>query len=105
MLLLPIRIAPLPRDSHPLNRFDERDTIFSRADLEPGTSRFQGYYRRRPQNLEADRRFRREPGLRAHRPQSGAGQFLSRQQGNFDRVALLRCQILKNREGDQYPPV
>jgi reductive dehalogenase len=63
VLILPIRISPLPRNGEPVDRFDERDTIFSRADLEPGTARFEEYYRRRPQNLEADERFRREPGL------------------------------------------
>jgi len=63
VLVLPIRIAPVPRDGAPADRFDERDTIFSRANLEPGTVRFKEYYRRCPQNLEADERFRREPGL------------------------------------------
>jgi len=63
VLVLPLRIAPLPRDGEPKSRFDERDTIFSRAELEAGTSRFREYYKRRPQNLEADERFRSEPGL------------------------------------------
>jgi reductive dehalogenase len=61
--LLPLRIAPLPRDGEPAGRFDERDTIFSRADLVPGSTQFEEYYRRHPQNLDADDRFRREPGL------------------------------------------
>ena len=63
VLVLPIRIAPAPRDGAPADRFDERDTIFSRAELQAGTSRFREYYKRRPQNLEADERFRSEPGL------------------------------------------
>jgi len=63
VVVLPVRIAPVPPDGEPKNRFDERDTIFSRADLQSGTKRFQQYYQRRPQNLEADERFRAEPGL------------------------------------------
>ena len=63
VLVLPVRIAPTPADGEPKNRFDERDTIFSRADLQSGTKRLQEYYKRRPQNLEADERFRAEPGL------------------------------------------
>ena len=63
VLVLPVRIAPVSADGEPKNRFDERDTIFSRADLEPGTKSYQEYYKRRPQNLEADERFRAEPGL------------------------------------------
>jgi reductive dehalogenase len=62
-LLLPIRIVPVPRDGVPANRVDERDTIFSRADLERGSLRFKEYYKRRPENLRADDRFREEPGL------------------------------------------
>ena len=63
VLVLPIRIAPVPPEGEPNSRFDERDTIFSRAELEAGTGRFQEYYERRPENLEADERFRAEPGL------------------------------------------
>jgi reductive dehalogenase len=63
VLMLPIRIVPAPRDGMPAGRVDERDTIFSRADLEAGTARFREYYQRRPQNREADDRFRKEPGL------------------------------------------
>jgi reductive dehalogenase len=62
-LVLPLRIAPVPADGVPKSRFDERDTIFSRADLKSGTKRFQEYYKRRPQNLDTDERFRAEPGL------------------------------------------
>jgi ferredoxin len=44
---------------------DERDIMFARAFLEPGTDRFEGYYRMRPENRECDDAFRREPGLLA----------------------------------------
>jgi len=62
-LLLPIRLPPVLRNGVPAGRFDERDTIFSRADLEPGSPRFKEYYERRPENLQADDRFREQPGL------------------------------------------
>ena len=39
VLILPIRIAPAPRDGAPAGRHDERDIMFSRATLEPGTDR------------------------------------------------------------------
>jgi reductive dehalogenase len=63
VLVLPVRLTPVPQDGVANGRFDERDTIFSRADLEPETKRFREYYKRRPQKLEADERFRAEPGL------------------------------------------
>jgi reductive dehalogenase len=42
---------------------DERDIMFSRATLVPGTDRFEEYYKSRPENRQADDGFRSEPGL------------------------------------------
>lgn len=47
----------------PATRFDERDVMFSRARLVPGSKRFQEYYERNPENLAPDERFRAEAGL------------------------------------------
>jgi hypothetical protein len=47
----------------PTTRIDERDIMFSRARLEPGSDRFEAYYAEKPQNREPDDRFRAEPGL------------------------------------------
>lgn len=49
----------------PVPGVDERDIMFSRALLEPGTERFDAYYRARPENRVKDDVFRREPGLLA----------------------------------------
>jgi ferredoxin len=62
IFLFPAR-GRIPYTYHrPLNRFDERDTMFSRESLVPGTSRFEEYYHRRPQNKVLDNNFRRKPG-------------------------------------------
>ncbi|MCF6356902.1 MAG: 4Fe-4S dicluster domain-containing protein [Draconibacterium sp.] len=45
------------------NKFDERDIMFSRMELVPGTEKFDNYYRRKPQNRQKDNLFRKEPGL------------------------------------------
>ncbi|MFP4489637.1 MAG: hypothetical protein ACLFN1_10075, partial [Bacteroidales bacterium] len=42
---------------------DERDTMFSRNEIQPGEQRFDDYYRMHPANREKDDRFRAEPGL------------------------------------------
>jgi len=44
-------------------RYDERDVMFSRNTLKEGTSKFDSYYQRRPENRTADENFRKEPGL------------------------------------------
>lgn len=41
-----------------MKRFDERDTVFSRMELVPGSKRYLDYYARRPELREVDARFR-----------------------------------------------
>jgi ferredoxin len=53
----------LPDLGIPLPGVDERDIMFSRALLVPGTERYQEYYGRRPQHREKDDLFRKEAGL------------------------------------------
>ena len=47
----------------PAGRIDERDIMFSRARLEPGSERFEAYYSEKPEYREPDDRFRAQPGL------------------------------------------
>lgn len=63
--LLPLRGRGIDDLGTPGARVDERDVMFSRAKLEPGTKRFREYYRRRPEKKPLDDAFRREPGLLA----------------------------------------
>jgi len=54
------KIAPSPM---PSQRVDERTILFARARLEPGTERFEAYYRAHPDQLAPDSAFRAKPGL------------------------------------------
>jgi len=63
VLLLPVGGSRVPADVSPAGRFDERDIMFARAELEPGSDRFDLYYSLRPDNLLPDSRFRSKPGL------------------------------------------
>lgn len=45
------------------SRFDERDVMFSRMELEVGTDKFDAYYKNKKENKEKDDLFRKEPGL------------------------------------------
>ncbi len=47
----------------PVRHMDERDTMFSRNEIQPGEKRFDEYYKLRPENKEADDNFRSKPGL------------------------------------------
>ena len=70
MVGLPLLIAVFPFPGRnllelgqPVPGVDERDIMFSRATLVPGTERFEEYYRSRPENRDLDDKFRLEPGL------------------------------------------
>lgn len=63
ILLVPIQPKGYKSRSIPKPGQDERDTMFSRKDLIPGTERFDEYYRRKPENKVPDDNFRAHPGL------------------------------------------
>ncbi len=63
ILLAPTGGRHLRLRARPTERIDERDTMFSRATLEPGTERFRRYYERRPEQRPVDDAWRASPGL------------------------------------------
>ena len=63
VLFLPFRGKQEYIRQEPVSRYDERDTMFSRRTLVPGTERYDEYYARRPGNKPPDNNFRRKPGL------------------------------------------
>ncbi len=62
IFFIPVRGRIRYTYQRPTNRFDERDTMFSRQTLVPGTKKFEEYYQRKPQNKSPDNKFRRMPG-------------------------------------------
>ena len=67
----------LHRSWGPLEPFDERDSVFARARLEPGSKRFDRYYAAHPGKLATDERSRAlpklaSPGSRRYRPAEAA---------------------------------
>ncbi len=63
ILFFPVSTSLLLEDNTPRRRFDERDVMFSRRLLVPGTERFREYYASRPEKEALDNRFREKPGL------------------------------------------
>ncbi len=63
ILLLPIGKGFAFEEDTPTKRIDERDIMFSRMQLAPGSERFTDYYQRRPEKRALDDRFRSRPGL------------------------------------------
>ena len=50
-------------DELPQHRFDEREIMFARARLQPGSPEYQAYYQLHPEHEDGDRRTRMLPGL------------------------------------------
>ena len=62
-LLIPTGSKHRAVRDNPTTRFDERDVMFSRVRLVPGSALFRAYYEERPEHFEPDKAFRAEPGL------------------------------------------
>jgi hypothetical protein len=60
----------------PVTRHDERQTMFSRAELVPGSARFAEYYRENPGHRPLDDHWRKLPGL------------LNPEAGKFERLSF-----------------
>jgi ferredoxin len=52
-----------PGNDTPQSQFDERDVVFSRYYLPPGSPEYKAYYNMRPENEAIDERMRNRPGL------------------------------------------
>jgi len=67
IFLLILFVFPVCRSNtkhvRPDERFDERDIMFSRKELVPGSERYNSYYKAHPELEELDNLFRAEPGL------------------------------------------
>ena len=62
LVLLPIGKIKWKSDI-PGKRFDERDIMFARARLVPGSTNYEAYYEMRPENQKVDDNTRAKPGL------------------------------------------
>lgn len=65
ILLLPIDFKRKPSVSSAAVAVDERDIMFSRNELKPGSQQFDDYYSLHPQHKLKDDKFRAKPGLLA----------------------------------------
>ncbi len=62
-LFIPQFLFSKSKEEIPKERIDERNTMFSRNELQPGTDRFESYYREFPGHREKDDVFRKQAGL------------------------------------------
>jgi ferredoxin len=71
-------------------RFDERDVVFSRARLQPGSQEYQSYYELRPENKAVDERFRSQPGLLSPDARKAEPLSFAASEASFDLTEYVR---------------
>ena len=74
-------------------RFDERDVVFARARLVPGTPEFEAYYAMRPENRENDDRVRALPGLLSPQAHFADERLFAMAESSFDVTETLRAAV------------
>ncbi|MCP4572226.1 MAG: 4Fe-4S dicluster domain-containing protein [bacterium] len=87
---------PRRANSAPTARLDERTAMFARADLEPGTERFDRHYEEFPQHREADDAWRALPGLLS--PDANRAEPVAFAAANASFDAIGRLAVLKRGE-------
>ena len=65
--IVPIRNFKKYKNYLPKERIDERDTMFSRFELDKDSEDYDKYYQKNPDKLEKDNKFRKNPGLMAEK--------------------------------------
>jgi reductive dehalogenase len=93
IFLIPFRGRIQYAYQQPAKRIDERDTMFSRQELVPGSKRYEEYYKRRPGHESLDNNFRRKPG------------WLKPGSKYFDRVSFATVQSIFDEVESLYPRV
>lgn len=90
LLFLPIQGSFRIGEDSPKLQFDERDTMFSRKELKPGSERFFDYYNKNKDRKILDDQFREKPGLLSDQATKFELLSFNAANANFDTVSLLK---------------
>jgi ferredoxin len=92
IFLLPIGKVERGNDI-PQKRVDERDIMFARAHLSPGSPEHEAYYARRPENLASDEKIRALPGLLSPDAQKANAQIFAVAEASFELTEAVREEV------------
>ena len=85
--------SSVPEGGRPERRVDERDIMFARARLEPGSESFEAYYSMRPEHRESDDRTRALPGLLSPRAPLAETVAFGSAKASFTITEALRDEV------------
>jgi ferredoxin len=77
-------------DDTPTQRFDERQIMFARARLQPGSPEYESYYASHPEHLPGDERTRAQPGLLSPKSKYANRFHFASTDGSFELTHALR---------------
>ena len=89
LFLLPIGKVSMGSDT-PQKRYDERDIVFARAHLKPGSPEFESYYHLHPEKKAVDERTRAKAGLLSPNARLGNPYLFASPEGSFFLTGELR---------------
>ena len=92
LFLLPIGSSPRPQ-GRPRRRFDERDIVFARARLRPGSPELEAHYQRRPEHRKPDDKVRTLPGLLSPGASKAEPLAFAAARSSFRLTELLRDEV------------
>ncbi len=98
IFLLPIGRVEMGNDV-PHKRVDERDIMFARFHLQPGTADHDAYYAMRPENLASDEKFRSLPGLLSPDAKKANAEVFAVAKASFGLTRAVRDEV----DGEKAP--
>ena len=104
LFLIPNRRNNSYRQVKPVGRIDERDTMFSRNELVPGTKNFEDYYMRHPEKRALDDHFRKNKGLLQEGTTQYHPLYFASADASFETIAALR-NFVEGTVADEKVPV
>lgn len=89
LFMLPVGRVAIGDDT-PKRRVDEREIMFARARLRPGSAEYQAYYAMHPEHQESDDRTRSKPGLLSPQARFANPFLFASPEGSFGLTGALR---------------
>jgi len=90
MYIIPVKVNRKIVDVFPVGKIDERNTMFSRNELQKDTENYNEYYNNNPDKLAVDEKFRSNPGLLAEGSHNYNRVMFSSADASFFTVGALK---------------
>jgi ferredoxin len=100
LFLLPTHSVGRLRDTS-LKRIDERDIMFARARLQPGSTSYKSYYSLHPEYESIDNLFRSQPGLLSSSARNADPVLFALPKASFDLTEAMHVMV----DGDSFSEV